>query len=74
MKSSYHQLRLAFCRNLLMRTNLETFKFKNWVAEVDTISRYGNNEYKVKFRLLHVHPLKQEGKWKVLPETQFTVS
>ena len=34
-------------RNLQRDTNLESFKFKNWIAEVDTVSKYGNNEYKV---------------------------
>jgi hypothetical protein len=58
---------LAFCRNLVKQTSLETFKFKNWVVEVDTVSRYGNDEYKVKFDT-PCATIETRGKWKVLPE------
>ena len=58
---------LAFCRNLVKQTSLETFKFKNWVVEVDTVSRYGNDEYKVKFDT-PCASIETRGKWKVLPE------
>ena len=58
---------LAFCRNLLKQTSLETFKFKNWVVEVDTVSRYGNDEYKVKFDT-PCATIETRDKWKVLPE------
>ena len=58
---------LAFCRNLVKQTSLETFKFKNWVVEVDTVSRYGNDEYKVKFDT-PCASIETRGKWKVLPD------
>jgi len=58
---------LAFCRNLVKQTSLETFKFKNWVVEVDTVSRYGNDEYKVKFDT-PCTSIETRGKWKVLPD------
>lgn len=58
---------LAFCRNLVKQTSLETFKFKNWVVEVDTVSRYGNDEYKVKFDT-PCATIETRDKWKVLPE------
>ncbi len=57
----------AFCRNLFNGTNLKSFKFENWVAEVDTISRYGNNEYKVKLAS-PCSSIETKGKWVVLPE------
>jgi hypothetical protein len=58
---------LAFCRNFVKQTSLETFKFKNWVVEVDTVSRYGNDEYKVKFDT-PCASIETRGKWKVLPD------
>jgi len=58
---------LAFCRNLVKQKSLETFKFKNWVVEVDTVSRYGNDEYKVKFDT-PCATIETRDKWKVLPE------
>lgn len=58
---------LAFCRNLIKQTNLETFKFKNWIVEVNTVSRYGNDEYKVMLDT-PCAPIETRGKWKVLPE------
>ena len=58
---------LAFCRNLVKQTSLETFKFKNWVVEVDTVSRYRNDEYKVKFDT-PCASIETRGKWKVLPD------
>ena len=56
---------LAFCRNLVKQTSLETFKFKNWVVEVDTVSRYGNDEYKVNFDT-PCASIETRGKWKLL--------
>lgn len=58
---------LAFCRNLLKHTSLDTFKFKNWIVEVDTVSRYGNDEYKVKLDT-PCASIETRGKWKVLPD------
>mgnify|MGYP000288711219 CR=1 FL=1 len=58
---------LAFCRNLQRDTNLESFKFKNWIAEVDTVSKYGNNEYKVKLDT-PCSSIETKDKWLVLPE------
>jgi hypothetical protein len=58
---------LAFCRNLVKQTTLETFKFKNWVVEVNAVSRYGNDEYKVKFDT-PCASIETRGKWKVLAD------
>ena len=58
---------LAFCRNLVKQTSLETFKFKNWVVEVNAVSRYGNDEYKVKFDT-PCASIETRGKWKVFPD------
>ena len=57
----------AFCRNLQRDTKLDPFKFKNWIAEVDTVSKYGNNEYKVKLDT-PCSSIETKGKWLVLPE------
>tara|TARA_B110000259_G_scaffold60054_1_gene70983 strand:+ start:643 stop:1119 length:477 start_codon:yes stop_codon:yes gene_type:complete len=57
----------AFCRNLHNGTNLKSFKFKDWIAEVDTVSRFGNNEYKVKLDT-PCTSIETQDKWKVLPE------
>ena len=57
----------AFCRNLQRDTKLDPFKFKNWIAEVDTVSKYGNNEYKVKLDT-PCTSIETQDKWKVLPE------
>ena len=58
---------LAFCRNLHKGTNLKSFKFKDWIAEVDTVSLLGNNEYKVKLDT-PCTSIETQDKWKVLPE------
>jgi hypothetical protein len=57
----------AFCRNLFNGTNLETFKFQNWIAEVDTLSRYGDNKYKVNLET-PCSSIETRGKWTVLSE------
>ena len=58
---------IAFCRNLLNGTNLQSFEFDNWVALVDTVSRYGDNEYKLILKT-PCSPVETKGKWIVLPE------
>jgi len=58
---------LAFCRNLQNGTNLKSFKFKDWIAEVDTVSFFGNNEYKVKLDT-PCTSIETQDNWKVLPE------
>ena len=57
----------AFCRNLFNGTNLETFKFQNWIVEVDTILRYGDNKYKVNLET-PCSSIETRGKWTVLPD------
>ena len=56
-----------FCRNLFNGTNLETFKFQNWIAEVNTLSRYGDNKYKVNLET-PCSTIETKGKWTVLSE------
>ena len=58
---------IAFCRNLFNGTNLETFKFQNWIAEVDTLSRYGDNKYKVNLET-PCSSIETRGKWTVLTD------
>ena len=58
---------LAFCRNLQRDTKLDPSKFKNWIAEVGTVSKYGNNEYKVKLDT-PCSSIETKDKWLVLPE------
>ena len=57
----------AFCRNLFNGTNLETFKFQNWIAEINTLSRYGDNKYKVNLET-PCSTIETKGKWTVLSE------
>jgi hypothetical protein len=58
---------IAFCGNLQRDTKLDPFKFKNWIAKVDAVSNYGNNEYKVKLDT-PCSSIETKGKWIVLPE------